>query len=261
MTSIRPAGTHADRVRNHILEDIQTGKLRPGEPFPPERKLAELLGVSRHILRQAMSSLESIGLVTVRPGSGIYVTEGVSDDAVMRVAEALIDREGSIYKILQVRQALEPGMARLAAQNRSEDNLTRLATLARYHANEAALDLGVESTSFHREIAIATGNSVFDGVMRTLITGPRRAEGLIKVVPAARSQWESEHIDILTAIRNQDGDLAESLMASHMSGILCTVEELDRVGGLNQVKDSRPNPSDSGPYTQRSTHHDSLHRR
>jgi GntR family transcriptional repressor for pyruvate dehydrogenase complex len=208
-----------DRVRDRLLDKIQDGTLKAGESLPPERKMAEELGVSRHTLRQALSSLEGLGLIEIRHGSGIYVTGSASDDAVVRVAEAIIDREGSIAKIVEVRRALEPGIARLAAERRTEENLRTLEPVTTYIRDEEAGLAGVESTSFHREIARATQNMVFDGLMRTLITGPRRAEGFIKVIPKARDHWEAQHRGIYEAIRDGDPDLAERLMAEHMDSV------------------------------------------
>lgn len=221
-----------EQVRDYLLDQIQDGKLAPGEVLPPERKLAEEMGVSRHTVRQALSSLESFGLIEIRHGSGIYVTEFTSDEAILRVSEAVIDREGSIEKIAEVRRSMEPYIARLAAERRTEENLRILEPLTTYIRDEDAKQAGVESTSFHREIAKATQNPVFDGVMRTLITGPRRAEGLLKVVPAAREQWEEEHRQIFEAIRNGDGDAAEALMAAHMDTVLAAVHVLGEANAL-----------------------------
>ncbi|MDR7084133.1 GntR family transcriptional repressor for pyruvate dehydrogenase complex [Arthrobacter ginsengisoli] len=221
-----------DQVRDYLLDQIQDGVLEPGQALAPERRLAEEMGVSRHTVRQALSSLEGFGLIEIRHGSGIYVTESASDEAIMRVAETIIDREGSIPKIAEVRRGIEPYIARLAAERRTEENLRILEPLTKYIRDEDAQEAGVESTSFHREIAKASQNLVFDGVMRTLITGPRRAEGLLKVVPAARGQWELEHRDIFLAIKDGDGDRAEALMAAHMESVLAAVQALDKARAL-----------------------------
>jgi GntR family transcriptional repressor for pyruvate dehydrogenase complex len=216
-----------DQVRDYLLDRIQDGALKPGEALPPERKMAEQLGVSRHTVRQALSALEGFGLVEIRHGSGIYLTGSASDDAVVRVAEAIIDREGSIPKIVEVRRGIEPYIARLAAERRTEENLRILEPLTVFIRDEDAEEAGVERTSFHREIAIATQNLVFDGVMRTLITGPRRAEGFIKVIPKAQEVWEAQHRAIFAAIRDSDGDLAERLMAEHMDHVSEAVQDIE----------------------------------
>lgn len=217
-----------DRVRDHLLDQIQNGVLRPGATLPPERKLAAELGISRHTIRQALSSLEAVGLVEIRHGSGIYVTESAPDDAIIRVAGTIIDREGSIPNILEVRRGMEPYMARLAAERRTEEDLAILGRLTTYIRDEEAGEAGVESTSFHREIAKASKNLVFDGVMRTLITGPRRAEAFITVIPAAREAWEAEHREIFLAIQSGDGAAAEAAMSSHLDSVLAAVHVLQQ---------------------------------
>ncbi|MCG2623442.1 FCD domain-containing protein [Arthrobacter sp. I2-34] len=126
-----------------------------------------------------------------------------------------------------MRRGIEPYIARLAAERRTEENLRILEPLTVFIRDEDAAEAGVERTSFHREIAKATQNLVFDGVMRTLITGPRRAEGFIKVIPKAQELWEAQHRGIFAAIRDGDGDLAERLMAEHMDHVSEAVQNIE----------------------------------
>lgn len=215
-----------EQVRDHLLDLIQDGTLAPGEAIGPERKLAEQLGVSRHTVRQALSALEGIGLIQIRHGSGIYVTESAPDDAIIRVSQMVMVREGSVPRVLEVRRSLEPYMARLAAQRRTDEDLQRLKSLITYGRNDSEGVAGTQSTSFHREIAKATQNLVFDGVMRTLITGPRRAETLLNVRGDARPQWEGQHAQIFKAIEDRDADLAEKLMSEHLDTVIAVSDEV-----------------------------------
>lgn len=215
-----------EQVRDYLLEQIQGGRLKPGDVLPPERKLAEELEVSRHTLRQALSALESFGLIEIRHGSGIYLTASASDAAVVRVAESVIDREGSIVNVVEVRRGLEPFIARRAAERRSALDLVTLGELVSFISDEESAAKGMERSSFHREIAKIAKNPVFDGVMRTLITGRRRAEAFIKVIPTAKELWEAQHQEIFEAIKSGDGDAAERAMADHMDSVLHGVTEL-----------------------------------
>lgn len=209
-----------EQVRDDLLDQIQDGVYMPGQALPPERKLAEEMGVSRHSVRQALSSLEGVGLIEIRHGAGIFLTASATDDAVARVAETVVARGGSIPKILEVRRAIEPYVARLAAERRTEDNLRAMAPLTTYSRSGAKDGSSGESTSFHREIGKATQNAVFDGVLRILISGPRRAESILVELPDERLVWERQHLDIFEAIQAGDGPAAESLMATHMDAVL-----------------------------------------
>lgn len=215
-----------EQVRDYLLEQIQGGHLKPGDALPPERKLAEELEVSRHTLRQALSALESFGLIEIRHGSGIYLTSSASDAAVVRVAESVIDREGSILNVVEVRRGLEPFIARRAAERRTGLDVIALSELVSFISDEESVAKGMERSSFHREIAKISKNPVFDGVMRTLITGRRRAEAFIKVIPTAREEWEAQHQQIFEAIKSGDGDAAEKAMADHMDSVMHGVSQL-----------------------------------
>lgn len=209
-----------EKMRDILINQIQEGILPPGSTLPSERKLAEKFGVSRHTVRQALSAIEGFGLVTIKHGSGAHVTETVSDAAINRVSMNIVAREGSVPRVVEVRRALEPYMARLAAERHDESFLARLKPLISYDRESPSGEIGQEGTSFHREIAKAAGNPVFDGVLRTLISGPRRAETILDIAPEYRETWENEHLEIYEAIMARDGDLAEQLMAEHLDTVL-----------------------------------------
>lgn len=209
-----------EQVRDDLLDQVQDGLYVPGQALPPERKLAEEMGVSRHTIRQALSSLEAVGLIEIRHGAGIFLTATATDDAITRVAETVVAREGSIPKILEVRRALEPYVARLAAERRTEDNLRVLSPLTTYSRPRLKDGTAGDSSSFHREIGKATQNLVFDGVLRILISGPRRAETILANIPEERPIWERQHVEIFEAIEAGDGSAAEMLMADHMDEVL-----------------------------------------
>ncbi len=208
-----------EQIREQLLEQIQTGILKEGVPLPPERMLAEQLGASRHTVRQALSSLEALGLIEIRHGSGIYPTKVAPDDAVIRVAESMFDREGSAVNVIEARRGIEPYAARLAAERRTDEDLLALERITSPIGGEGDMAAGIERSSFHLAIAKATGNPVYHSVMRTLVTGPRRAEAYLEVIPSARQVWESEHMKIFMAIRDGDGAAAERLMVAHMETV------------------------------------------
>lgn len=209
-----------ERLRDALIQQIQDGILRPGSAIPAERKLAERYQVSRHTVRQAIAGLEGFGLVQVRHGSGVYVAETVSDAAMDRISANVVTREGNTTGVVEVRRALEPYMTRLAAVRRDDDWVETLQALVPYRRESPGQEVTHEGTSFHREIARAAGNPVFDSVLRTLTGGPRRVESILEFAPQYRSIWEGEHQAIVDAIAARDPDAAEQLMAQHLDTVL-----------------------------------------
>ena len=211
-----------DQVRDQLQELIRSGRFAPGTALPPERDLAAMWGVSRHSLRQALASLEAIGMVESRHGSGVYLTERPSDAAVIRVSDVLFDANRTLADVIEARLAFEPFIARTAAARSSKEDVHELHTAITLSAENAATDEGTaqNAVGFHQRLARMTGNSVLEGFMRSLITGPRSISRLAEVNPAAKLSWRTDHDDIYTAVAAGDADGAERLMTAHLSEIL-----------------------------------------
>jgi GntR family transcriptional repressor for pyruvate dehydrogenase complex len=121
-----------DAVAEQIQSKILDGTLRAGDRLPPERELAEKLGVNRSSVREALKKLEQLGLVTSHQGSGTRVcsVEDASPDLLMRLL-FLGGRPNLpwIRDFLDLREALAPGIVRLALERASEPELGRVVEL------------------------------------------------------------------------------------------------------------------------------------
>lgn len=147
------------QIVDRLQEDINSGKFKPGEKIPPEPELMKLYGVGRSTIREAIKTLAMSGILTVQQGSGTVVNtnlEGLSIEQRIRRA--------NLGDINAVRALLEKEIVRLAAENRSDEQVTvigeslearRRALLAEDPAATMEADI-----SFHMAIARASGNSV-----------------------------------------------------------------------------------------------------
>ena len=106
----------AERIAQQLESLIANGDLVPGERLPPERRLAESLGVSRPSLREAIRILASKGLLQTRPGGGTYVAATIEVDLVEPLIALLRDQPETRYDVLEVRRALEGSAAYYAAR-------------------------------------------------------------------------------------------------------------------------------------------------
>ncbi len=218
-----------EQVRDHLRQLAQRGTLAPGDTLPPERQLAQRLGVSRHSLRQALASLESLGIVEVRHGSGVYLTRWPSDEAVTRVADALFSEATTMVDAIEARLAFEPYIARLGAQRRSDADIEALQKTmqVRSEVSSGADWASGEALSFHRQLARMTGNPIFEGLLRSVTTGPRNIATLAEQEPDSRDQWHTDHLAIYQAVETGDAPGAAQLMTNHLDQIIVLARLMD----------------------------------
>jgi GntR family transcriptional repressor for pyruvate dehydrogenase complex len=210
----------SDGVYSHLLSGIIEGRFPVGARLPPENQLAQQFGVSRPVIREALHRLQSDGVVLSRQGAGSYVQRSPSG----KVAE--LTKDISLNRALQsfeVRLSLEVLSARLAARNRSEEQMNdiRLAAGAMHAAMEGR-GIPLEADyAFHHAIAAASGNALlleafeilapnFKGGMNVTLSLTNDA------TRARRERVLDEHDRIVHAIQVSDGESAAIAMSYHL---------------------------------------------
>jgi DNA-binding FadR family transcriptional regulator len=207
-----------------LTQRILLGQMAPGEKLPSESAIVGEYGVSRTVVREALSKLQAAGLVETRHGVGTFVLERDQRQGLQLNHDTAV----SVRGILELRLGLETQAAALAALRRSEAQLLLMRqALDDYQASLANNDSSVEpDVRFHQLIAQATGNSYFTDVIyhlgnsvipRTRINAQERGDiDLMKLGQLANL----EHEAILKAIRRQDPDAARAAMLLHLSNSL-----------------------------------------
>jgi DNA-binding FadR family transcriptional regulator len=218
--SVRKPAKLADSVYEEILGHIAGGRYAEGGRLPSEPKLAEAYGVSRPVVREALSRLRADGVVVSRHGSGSYVQRRPAPDFV-RLAP--IGSVADLMRCFEVRIALEGEAAALAAARRSEADVAEMqAALAELERVIAAREVGVEADiRFHNAIARATANALFESAMQALSVhtfhGMRVARNLSLRASVERMRLvQYEHSRVFEAIRDQDPQAARDAMRSHI---------------------------------------------
>ncbi|MDR9752595.1 FadR/GntR family transcriptional regulator [Pseudomonas sp. SZMC_28357] len=204
-----------------LTQSILLGQMMPGEKLPSENAIVQEHGVSRTVVREALSKLQASGLVETRHGIGTFVLErGPENGLRLNVDTAL-----GVRSILELRLGLETQAAALAASRRSEEQVTQMReALDDYQRLLANNDSCVEADRrFHLLIAEATGNVCFTEIMqhlgnamipRTRLNAAERgAADLSKLGQLANL----EHEAILNAIKRQDPDAARAAMWLHLT--------------------------------------------
>lgn len=210
----------ADQAYSGIIGFITAERLNVGDRLPPEVRLAEMFGISRTIIREALVHLSSDGIVEVRRGAGSYVKKRPSNRL---IAYTSAPKLWVAFGTYEVRFAIESEGARLAATRRSAEEMRGIE--AAFETLKAALLTGasahVEDLEFHRAILQSTANAAFihafnaisgkiDLTMRAGVDGsqPRPSHEIEAMV--------REHEAITEAIRLRDVDNAALAMHWHL---------------------------------------------
>ncbi|NYT41941.1 FadR family transcriptional regulator [Sphingomonas sp. R-74633] len=214
-------GRLADRAYTAIVEIINEDDLAAGDRLPSEARLAELFGMSRTIVREALVRLAADGITEARRGAGSYVKRRPSARLGSHVP---MDGLAGTLGTYEVRFVLEAEAARLAAQRRSHEQMDAIdaALEALRTALLSSAPAHDEDWRLHRAIAEATGNSAFTSTFDHLqhdVMGILRAGVDISRSrpPEVIGSMMDEHDAIVDAIRAQDGDGAALAMRWHLS--------------------------------------------
>ena len=203
---------------------IRDGRLAAGDKLPTEAEFMAEFGVSRTVVREAISKLQASGLVQTRHGIGTFVV-GLGDAAPFRLAPEQFATLRDVIAVLELRIGIETEAASLAAQRRNADNLRQMRSAL--DAVAAAVEQGRDAVGpdfqFHLEIARATQNAHFADLMSslgTMIIPRARLDGAPDMSDEQRlylKRVNAEHESIFDAIRNQDSDAARAAMRTHLA--------------------------------------------
>ncbi|MGM0376847.1 MAG: FadR/GntR family transcriptional regulator [Bacteroidota bacterium] len=157
--------TLSQKIERKIEEAIRQKKLIQGAKLPSEKELCELFGVSRTALREALRRLNARGLIEIRKGSGMYVAEIKIEDAIksLNLYYDLSFDSNLISQIIEVRRILEPEISRLAARNRTSEDVRilngNIKELENCDPDNTQQEVDTIN-KFHMNLAKATGNPI-----------------------------------------------------------------------------------------------------
>lgn len=213
--------TVPDLVFEKVCALIADGTLQKGERLPAERKLAELLGVSRPSIREAIRTLETLGMIITRVGSGSYLT----DDVASFSKYFLLRQTSKRYRLLEVfesRKVLECEIAYLAAQRITQTDITVLAKIldGMSAADDSQL-FSKKDFAFHEAIALATNNLFLVEMLKTireLIVDVNIREIITR--PGQREIALNHHWRIFKALRDENPEQARQEMWLHLENVI-----------------------------------------
>lgn len=210
-----------DAVSQRLLSAIVRGEFKPGEKLAPERELAATLKVSRNVLREAVRQLETLGVITVRHGDGMYVTDCVEGNFARPPLESLVLQDTTVLDLIEARQAIEVMSAGLAAQRATLEEHRILTGLVEQMGNAISTppEYAARDLEFHLAVVRASKNSV----LMTLFSA---VQDMLKVqlaraldVPGVSECSHDYHQRITAAIIDRDPKLAAAEMEGHLANV------------------------------------------
>jgi GntR family transcriptional repressor for pyruvate dehydrogenase complex len=211
-----------DRVFDQLHERIRTGNYAPDSRLPGEHELAAMLGVSRPVVRDALSRLREQGLIYSRQGAGTFVSAQVS--AAAQLAYSPVKSIADIQRCYEFRLTIEPAAAYFAAQRRDEAAIARIAAaLAELReATSHQLHRTDADFLFHKAVAEASNNHYYTASLEALrahIAVGMHLHGLSLMGPrAGLEQVYDEHHAIFRAVADGRAEDARELMRKHLEG-------------------------------------------
>ena len=208
----RPASL-SERLADGLLELIADQRLTPGDPLPTVRNLAARFGVTPPTMREALRRLQATDAVRLKHGSGVYVGAGVLRTLMPNPNSAPIQDEQILY-LVEARLAIEPSIAALAAQHRTEVQLARLESAVDIALREQVVD---QRLNFHRELARSSGNPVLFEVVDSLLAVRRKEQHVLRGLIHDRIHDHEQHRAIFAAVQAKDPIAAAELTRQHLS--------------------------------------------
>ncbi len=229
----------ANRIAREIVSDIVVNEMQPGEPLPAESAMLESFGVSRASLREALRILETQGLITIKPGpgGGPFVAAVDSSDFGRMATLFFQLKRVTLGAVVEARLAIEPMMARFAAQRHDPALNDELEEIVQQHF-QAATDAEWFATvdDFHSLVCRMSGNPLLDliaGALKDIYADRVTGFG---VPEENRGDVRSTHRKIARAIIRGDGVTAERLMRGHMV-VLAQFFERNHPGLMDELVD------------------------
>ncbi|WP_418320840.1 transcriptional regulator NanR [Piscinibacter sakaiensis] len=210
-------------VQERLLARIRSGEFAVGAWLPSERDLMQGFGVGRPAVREALQSLERMGLVAIVHGEGARVLPLSADKVIGQISEAamhlLSGSSDLVEHLKEARLQFEVGMARLAAQRATAEQIEQLRQLLDEHkASVDDADRFLQTDmAFHRGIAAITGNPIYSAVSQAMLQWLEQFHHEAVRAPGVESTTLAEHVRLFDCIAKHDADGAAKALTAHLT--------------------------------------------
>lgn len=204
--------TLSQQVLEQIVQLLMSGQLNPGDKLPPEMNLMEQFDVSRPVLREALSSLETLEIITRRPRGGTFVNDRIGSNPFKVMLALSIN---NVPAIIEARMALELGLVTIAAEKISDEQLEKIKETIDSIQKSTDSDYGRLDKEFHRLIAQSANNPVVEGMIDSLLITHEKTDSLITY--REQDITVEHHLAIYEALKKRDPYDSFTQMYRHLS--------------------------------------------
>jgi GntR family transcriptional regulator, transcriptional repressor for pyruvate dehydrogenase complex len=219
LRAVKPRRIHEDIVAQ-IREQLAEGVLKSGDQLPSERELSEKFQVSRTSVREAIRTLESLGLVKIKSGDGTYVASSLQT-LLSPLTSVILQQKDVLLDIFEAREIIEPEMAALAAKRAKPEDLEKMMAILEEQARQIADGgTGMEADSaFHSMLVQAAKNKVILKLNDSIVDSLRETRERSLQTHGRRARSLAGHRKILDAIRAKNPAKARRAMLEHLTAI------------------------------------------
>ncbi|UOF92186.1 FadR family transcriptional regulator [Fodinisporobacter ferrooxydans] len=228
-----------EEIVEQLKSAIQNGKFPPGSRLPSVRELSNQFAVGQAAVREALSALKAMGLITIKQGSGTYVEQFDPNEIVSEITRALdqvnfLSKE-DIRSLLELRKIIEAGSAKLAARRRTKEDLEMMGSILNNMEKDLnSAVLGEKADwEFHYTIAAASKNpfllTLMDSIAETIQASLKANRTKLYQIPGGPQRLLEEHKGIYHAILATDEVTAEKLIVTHLSNVDTALEIIEQM--------------------------------
>jgi DNA-binding FadR family transcriptional regulator len=205
--------TLSKQVSDEIINLLTSGQLKPGDRLPTELELMEMCNVSRPVMREALSSLEAMGIVQRKTRNGTYFSDKIGSKpfSMMFALSA-----GNLPSIMETRISLEVGLVTLAAEKITEDDLSKLKETIEIMSTTSDEEYSEADKEFHKIIAHSASNPLMESMIEPLLNLYDKTLEQIELGDRTPEITIQQHIDIYQALEKHDAFEAHAAMYRHL---------------------------------------------
>jgi len=215
--------TLADQVESKIIDYIKENKLVPGDSLPNEMEFVKMMGISRNVVREALSRLRMLGLIQTRPKRGIVVTEPPLLNGLKKVLDPNLLSVKTIQEMMGMRIAMEIGITDFIFTNITEESITELEQIVTRQKAIGINNLSIEDEMlFHTKIYEIAGNKFilqFNEIMHPIfVFAKENYESYFQPINIKLKDQDKivRHSDLLQLIKDGNKDGYQNAMKAHL---------------------------------------------
>jgi GntR family transcriptional repressor for pyruvate dehydrogenase complex len=213
----------SDEIVDQIKKLILDGKLEPGEKLPPEREFAELLGVGRSSLREAMNTLETLGYLEIKKRKGNFIKALSSSITLDPLTRLFDEKTETLFQLYEVRNDIEMASAYWAAIRRTQEDMEKIESCLSQmkQSDKEERSWWKEDLSFHLAVAQASHNFLRVHILKDLfdLSANYVEEMFTRILqkPHNNAVLIEHHESVFRAVKEKNPEKAMSVMHAHFT--------------------------------------------